>query len=295
MNIETIEAFVYVHHYGSFNKAADVLFLSQPSVTARIQTLERELDCKLFDRLGKQTLLTDKGRQFLPFALQILHTYQKGKQHIQQKRTLPHELRIGCTVTVSNYIIPELLPGIKRIFPEINYKIITATADKIVNKLLDKEIDIGFVRSAVHPMIRAVPFYDDPIRLYVYKEHPYTMGEYVTMDTISREPLIFFECGSLDWMRIHRIFESLERPPRIEYQVDNLETAKKLVLKQAGICFLPELCVQQEVRKKELFPIEIPEVAGISLQTSLISLHGENTVFIDSLLEMGAKLSCLKS
>lgn len=75
MNIENIEAFVYVNHYGSFNKAAEVLFLSQPSVTARIQTLERELDCKLFDRLGKQIALTEKGKQFLPYAQQIMQTF----------------------------------------------------------------------------------------------------------------------------------------------------------------------------------------------------------------------------
>ncbi|WP_139129201.1 LysR family transcriptional regulator, partial [Paenibacillus nuruki] len=61
MNIENIEAFVYINHYGSFNKAAEVLFLSQPSVSARIQTLERELGCKLFERLGRQILLTEEG------------------------------------------------------------------------------------------------------------------------------------------------------------------------------------------------------------------------------------------
>jgi metal-dependent amidase/aminoacylase/carboxypeptidase family protein len=70
MNIENMEAFVYVNHYGSFNKAAEALFLSQPSVTARIQTLERELECKLFDRQSKQTVLTKDGRKFLPYAEQ---------------------------------------------------------------------------------------------------------------------------------------------------------------------------------------------------------------------------------
>lgn len=295
MNIETIEAFVYVNHYGSFNKAADVLFLSQPSVTARIQTLERELDCRLFDRLGKQILLTDKGKQFLPYALQILKTYQKGKLHIQQRKTVPHELRIGCTVSVSNYLMPEILPGLKRKFPEIKFKLTTATTDELVHKLLNKEIDVGFVRKVVHPTIRSVHFYDDPIRLYVYEDHPFNGEGQITIDAVCNQPLIFFECGSLDWMRIHRAFESLEQPPRIEYQLDNSEAAKKLVLKKAGICFLPGLCVHQEVREKQLFPIDIPEITGVSLQTSLISLHGENAVFIDSLLELGQELTCLKT
>lgn len=89
MNIENIEAFVYINHYGSFNKAADVLYISQPTVTARIQSLERELDCKVFDRLGKQINLTDKGRQFLPYAQQILQVYQNGKHQLQSKGQIP--------------------------------------------------------------------------------------------------------------------------------------------------------------------------------------------------------------
>lgn len=80
MNIENMEAFVYVNHYGSFNKAAEALFLSQPSVTARIQTLERELECKLFDRQSKQTILTEDGRKFLPYAEQMLQVLQKGSK-----------------------------------------------------------------------------------------------------------------------------------------------------------------------------------------------------------------------
>lgn len=62
MNIANIEAFVYVIHYNSFNKAADALFLSQPSISARIQSLERELDTQLFEREGRSFTLTEKGK-----------------------------------------------------------------------------------------------------------------------------------------------------------------------------------------------------------------------------------------
>ncbi|MNE52006.1 LysR substrate binding domain protein [compost metagenome] len=86
-------------------------------------------------------------------------------------------------------------------------------------------------------------------------------------------------------MRLHRVFESMEQPPNIEYHVDNLETAKKLVLKQAGICFLPALSVQEEVAAGTLIRVDIAETEGISLRTSLISLNGENAEFIETLLE----------
>lgn len=87
------------------------------------------------------------------------------------------------------------------------------------------------------------------------------------------------------------MFESLEQPPNIVFQADNLETAKKLVIRKAGICFLPELCARQEMQEGTLVPVDIIETAGISLQTNLISLTGENSLFVESLLERVAELS----
>ncbi|MUG69969.1 LysR family transcriptional regulator [Paenibacillus validus] len=284
MNIENIEAFVYVFHYGSFNKAAEVLFLSQPSVTARIQSLERELDCRLFDRLGKQVQLTEKGRQFLPYAQQLLHIYQKGKQHIQRQRTIPNELRIGCTVSVSNYMIPELLPKLKAQYPGLQIKVTTAVTDDIVSKVLNRELDIGFVRNVSHPNLQSVKYYEDPIRLYAYADHPLAGIKEVSVELIVDQPFVFFECGSLDWLRIHRVFQSLNKPPLIEIHTDNAETAKKLVLNKAGICFLPRLCVLKEVQEQLLYPIDVAEVTGVALQTNIISLNGEQSEIVQFLI-----------
>ncbi|KHL94472.1 LysR family transcriptional regulator [Paenibacillus sp. IHB B 3415] len=286
MNIENIEAFVYINHYGSFNKAADVLYISQPTVTARIQSLERELDCRVFDRLGKQINLTDKGRQFLPYAQQILQVYQNGKHQIQSKGQIPDELRIGSTVSVSNYLMPQLLLHLKRKYPQVHFKLTTSSTDSLIEKLKAKEIDLAFIRKVVNPAIQSFPFCEDPISLYVYKNHPLARQGRASIQEIREETLVFFECGSLDWMRLHRVFESMEQPPDIVYQVDNLETAKKLVLRQAGICFLPALSVQEEVEAGTLIRVDVAETEGISLRTSLISLNGENAEFIESLLEL---------
>jgi LysR family transcriptional regulator, transcriptional activator of the cysJI operon len=287
VNIENIEAFVYVNHYGSFNKAADVLFLSQPSVTARIQSLERELGCQLFDRMGKQIQLTEKGKQFLPYAQQILQTIQKGKLHLQERQSLPNELRIGSTMSVSNYIIPDLLPYLNRTYPGLIFKLTTAPTDDLVEKLQGKEIDLAFVRKVAHPSIQSYPFYEDPIRLYVYQGHPFASRGKVSIQEISHESLVFFECGSLDWLRVHRLFENLERPPGIGFQADNSETAKKLVLRKAGICFLPGLCVREEVQRGLLIPVEIEEAAGITVQTYLITRIGENREIVDQIRHAG--------
>lgn len=291
MNIENMEAFVYVIHYGGFNKAAEALYLSQPSVTARIQSLERELNCKLFDRIGKQIQVTEEGKRFLPYAQQLLLIYQKGKQNINQKKSLPDEFRIGCTLSVSNYLIPELLPLLNRVFPSTRYKIVTGVTDDIVNKVLNKEVDIGFVRNVSHPNLQSVKLYEDPIQLYTYEGHPFLGETTLTIEAIAGQPLVFFECGALDWLRIHRIFDKLDQPPNIQIQTDNSEMAKKLVIEKAGMCFLPGWCVRQEIRSGKLFPIYFPETDGISMQTNLIANLGEHAAFIDAILDIGKELS----
>ncbi|MFD0673121.1 LysR family transcriptional regulator [Cohnella sp. GCM10027633] len=290
MNIDNIEAFVYVIHCGSFNKAADALYLSQPSVTARIQSLERELDCKLFDRLGKQVHITEEGKRFLPYAQQLLATYRKGKLDVHRKKSLPGEFRIGCTGSVSNYIVPELLPRLKRRFPDTRYKIVTGVTDDIVGKVLNKEVDIGFVRNVTHPSLQSIKFCEDPISLYAYEGHPFVGQPSLTIEQIADQSLVFFECGALDWLRIHRLFESLDYPPNIQFQTDNSEAAKKLVIRQAGISFLPGWSVREEVAEGRLVRLRVPETEGIGLQTNVIAYPGEHALLLQVILEIGKEL-----
>jgi DNA-binding transcriptional LysR family regulator len=290
LNIENIEAFVYVIHCGSFNKAAEALFLSQPSVTARIKTLEQELNCKLFIRDGKQVQISEDGKRFLPFAQQMLHTYNTGKLYLNQKKSLPNEYRIGCTISAANYMVSDLIPYLKERFPAASFKIITGTSDSIASKTLNKEVDIGLVRKLQHPALQSHRLYVDPIRLYVYRNHPFHLENgHISVEEVAKEPLVFFECGSLDWLRIHRIFENLEHPPNIGIQTDNSEAARKLIIRGAGIGFLPSLSVRQDVAEGLLFPVLLPETEGIALQTNVIACPGEHAELYAAVVQYSKK------
>ncbi|MET3193849.1 LysR family transcriptional regulator [Bacillus sp. OAE603] len=290
MNIENIEAFIYVIHYGSFNKAADSLFLSQPTVTARIQSLERELNCKLFHRTGKQVMITEEGKRFLPYAQQVVQIYEKGKMHINQKKSQTNELKIGCTVSVSNYVISEIIPKLSVMNDEVHYKMITGSTDELVKKTLNNEIDIAFVRKISHPSLQSIKLFEDPITLYVYEDHPFISKQSISIQDIAKENLIFFECGSLDWLRIHRLFENLESPPNIKIHTDSSEMAKKLILEKFGIAFLPSISVKKEVKDGLLYPIHIEETKGIYLQTNIFCNRGEYSELVNEIVKLSKEL-----
>lgn len=286
MNIENLEAFVYVVHYNSFHKAAEALFLSQPSISARIQTLERELDTKLFLRERKTFSLTDQGKEFLPYAQQILQSFRKGKQQLRRSHTNFQEIAIGCTVSVSSYILPEILPRLKEKYPDIHIKLTTGASEAILDKVLQKEVDIGFVRHSSHPLMDSVLFYEDPIQLYVHKGHRFIEEAPSTLEEIGGEALVFFECGSLDWIKLHSLFETLQRPPVIDLYIDNQETAKKCIAHGMGIGFLPTLCARQEVLDGHLFPVRIPSLVSITLRTNAVTPKGENQALRRLFLDM---------
>ncbi|CAM3739514.1 LysR family transcriptional regulator [Mesobacillus zeae] len=283
MNIENIEAFIYVCQLGSFNKAAEALYLTQPSVTARIQSLEREIDIKLFNRCGNKISLTDRGEYFFPHAKKILQSYQEAKYGLQQV-IIPYELVIGSATSISNNVLPGILPTFKSQFKDVRIKIITGHSKDILQKVINKEVDFGIVRTETHPQVESIRLYNDPISLIVSRKHAYLKEKEVTVEEVGKLPLIFFDYGSLDWLMIHRLFLSNDVDPNIYLEVDNMETAKNLVLEGLGISFLPEHCVKKELDNNELFRVEMIPHANRNISIDVIYLKGKpKSIFMDFL------------
>ncbi|HGH7174532.1 TPA: LysR family transcriptional regulator [Bacillus wiedmannii] len=289
MNIENIEAFIYVCQLGSFNKAAEALYLTQPSVTARIQSLEREINIKLFHRNGNKISLTEKGEYFFPHAQKILQSYQEAKYGLQQV-TPPYDLVIGSALSISNNIFPEILPGFKSEFKDVRIKIVTGHSQDILQKVINKEVDFGIIRTETHPQVESIRLYNDPIGLFVPRNHILLKEEKVTIEHVSKQPLIFFDYGSMDWLMIHRLFSSNDVSPTISLEVDNMETAKNLVIQGMGISFLPEHCVKQELENGELIRVEMTPPVKINISIDFIYLKGRpKSVFIDFFKEKMCK------
>lgn len=283
MNIENIEAFVYVCQLGSFNKAAEALYLTQPSVSARIQSLERDINIKLFHRKGNQISLTEKGEYFLAHAQKILQSVQEAKYGLQHA-TIPYDLIIGSALSISNNILPEILPRFRNEFSRVKIKVVTGHSQDILGKVINKEVDFGIIRTETHPQIESIRLYNDPIGLFVPSDHMFIKEEKVTISDVSREPLIFFDYRSMDWLMIHRLFSSNQVSPKISIEVDNMETAKNLVKQGMGISFLPLHCVKQELEAGDLVRVEITPSIKINISIDLIYLKGKpNSIFMDFL------------
>ncbi len=249
MDLGQLEAFVQVAAHKSFSKAAQALFLTQPSVTARIQALERELGEPLFERNGRGVRLTDIGGSFLPYAERVLQALQEGRDALEGMRNLEiGTLRLGSSFTVSAHVLPRLLKDFRARHPRIDVSVRTGRSFHVLQMVLADEVQAAIVRSISHPDIQTVELYEDEVVLVSDPQHPFASLGKATLEEVGRQPLILFDRGSSYRHLIQGLFEEAGVVPHETMELDSMEATKKMVEEGLGIALLPRAAVERELK-----------------------------------------------
>lgn len=271
IGIPRLEAFIAVATEGSFTRAARTISLTQPTVSARVAALERDLGAPLFERLGRAIRLTDAGRALLPHARRTVRAAQDAAEAIQVLRGGGGgTLLIGTAPTFGTYVLPDLLERFADAHPGVEIAIRTGRSQEVSQMILDDVVQIGFERRLAHPEIETITLYEDDIMLMASSGHPLAQRRRAPVSEIVRESIVFFDTGSSYHALSHAVFRESETAPRHALDVDSLEMAKHLVLRGLGLAFLPRVAVKRELTARELTPIEIVGAAPISRSISVI-------------------------
>ena len=271
MEIGRLEAFIHVATLLSFSKAAEALFLTQPTVTARIQALERELGEPLFERMGRTIRLTDAGRSFLPHAQRALQSIKEGTDAIASLRNVDRgTLSIGTAPTVGTYVLPSILQRYALQYPGVEVSIRTGRSEEVMAMVLADEVQIGFERYLTHPDIETIELYEDDIYLMASADHPFAARSTVTVEDVARESVVFFDVGSSYHAISQAIFRETGVAPRHSLDVDSLEMAKHLVLRGLGLAFLPRVAVERELEEGTVVAVKIKGSEPLRRRITLI-------------------------
>src|SRR5690625_1477253 len=278
MNLEQIEAFLYVSLTGNFTKAGEILYISQPTVSARIKSLEDDLGFKLFNRNGNSFSLTKEGEIFLPYARQGIENIQSGLNATRQvSAKAKGELSICTVLSMSNHILPILLKKFYEQHPNIRLTIHSGHSHHVLDMVLNYEVPLGIVRSTNHPDIDSIQLVDDEIVLATYPEHPFSKINSINIKDIADEPLILFNRGTMDWSIINNAFQKLQFKPNVVLETDNFELVKQMVKKKMGIGLLPRSSIDDELIVGNLKVTEINDFPQLNRPFQLIYL--KNTKF----------------
>src|SRR6266567_2318219 len=216
-----VEGFLEVARRGSVSRAAEALFITQPTLTARLQGLERELGTPLFLRTPHGMRLTDAGP------------------------------------AVSTYVLPELLERFVDAHPRVEVSVRTGHSEDVVDLVVRDEVQVGLGRTIRHPDLELRPFHTEDLVLVCAPEHPFTQRASVEMAEVAGQKLIMFDRTSSYYEITQGAFLSAGVSLRGLMELDSIEAAKKMVERDLGVALLPGTAVARELAGKTLRTVKM--------------------------------------
>jgi LysR family transcriptional regulator, regulator of the ytmI operon len=228
-----LETFFTVIEHKNFSKAAEILNVTQPTVSARIKNLEYELECSLFEKDKKNITLSKEGEVFFHYAKNILLNMNHAKE--ATKNIKFHRIKVGFSPGFSYSFITQLITSILSI-ENIEVSIYEGKDSHVLNEqILSGEMDIVFTRNITShkPYIVSEFLFDDKLVLICGKEHRLAKEDNVSPEDLAGETLICYQRHTPIWAEIEHQLIGVKNIKRIE--VGNNEMVKSVVSQGLGV------------------------------------------------------------
>ena len=254
MNLKQLEAFVQVSESGSFSKAAKELFLTQPTISAHISSLEKELNVRLFIRNTKEVSLSDDGKDLYRYAKQITDLEKAIEERFyMDSDDGKHFITIAASTIPAQYLLPKVLMCYRERYPKEQIKIMETDSSEVVTQVVDHMVDVGFTGTVLEKKhCKYIPFYKDELAVITPDTPEYRILKEQNrddIDWIKRKPLILREEGSGTRKEAEKQLKnagiSMEDLD-IVASIANQETIKKSVNQGMGITVLSRLAAEDE-------------------------------------------------
>ncbi|MGY3766021.1 LysR family transcriptional regulator [Vagococcus vulneris] len=260
MELTQLESFIKVAQLLSFSQAAEFLGYSQSAVTVHIQQLEKEMDVKLFERIGRKVYLSEAGNIFLPNAFAILTQVDIAKQSVELISEPKGELRLGTIESLSVVILPNILLELSRRYPSITVLVITGTTEELIQRLKNHEIDCIYTLDfPVYGEEWIKVFEKHERSVFVgSKEIAHTLNNEVTLKELIEQPFILTQRGASYRRELESMLSSEKLTLQPKLEIANTEIILNLLTRGYGLSFLPEFIIQDHLKQDTIQIIDYP-------------------------------------
>jgi DNA-binding transcriptional LysR family regulator len=279
MDLHHLKVFVSVFKNRSFSKASQNLSLTQPTVSDHIQTLERELKCKLFDRLGRTILPTKEAEILSLYAAEVIEKAEALKEVLGNlHKEVEGELVLGASTIPGTYLIPSLLASFQKRFPSVSFQVLISDSRGIVEKVTRHELLIGIVGSEIRgSQIDSIPLMED--ELVVVASPSLVQKATVSLQDLLRYPVILREEGSGTLRETERILEKKGvsfKAFKVAGIFGSTEAVKQGVKAGLGISILSRISVIEDL---QLGTLEEVRIKGVRMKREFFLLtHKKRTL-----------------
>lgn len=252
-----LQVFVAIARSGSVSAAAQRIHLSQPAASMALGQLEQALGSTLFDRGPRQLLLNARGRELLPRAEDILDRLDAFVED-DHSGPVTGDLRLGCSNTVGNYRVAELLGPFVGDQPQVNIEVEIGNTDQMVSHVLAQQLDVACVEdSPHHPELELLPWRQDSLVVCVGPEHPLAGRKRLRPKDLGGARWILREPGSATRRHSERILAQLPAGQTV-LELSQTEAIKQSVMAGIGIALLPQVAVAKDASEGRLASLPTP-------------------------------------
>ncbi len=254
MDLKYLKTFLYTAELSSFTRAAELLGYSQPTVSFQIRQLEKELNAQLFERINHTVVLTDRGREVMQYAQQIIKLSEELNRSLHAPEEVNGIVRLATADSLCPLLLSTKFPSFRTSYPGIHLKIITAGTEEMFRLLDHNEVDLVLTLDKHIYHAEYIIAHEEKIPMYFVagSSHPLLSEQRLSVTDLLSQPFLLTEKG----MSYRRILDealasrSMEIVPVLE--TGNADQICQLVAENLGISFLPEYTVRQELQRRRI-------------------------------------------
>ena len=266
---------------GSFKKAADSLYVTQPAVSLQVQNLEKQLEIAIFDRGGRKAELTEGGKILLNYCEKILGQCQETCKALEDLNNLKGgSLVIGASQTTGTYLMPRMIGLFRQKYPEVSVQLQVHSTRRTGWNLANGEIDLAIIGGQLPPeltkSLEVIPYATDELALVLPVKHPLARLEELNKEDLYRLSFVTLDNQSTTRKVVDKLLSSygidIQRL-RIEMELNSLESIKNAVQSGLGAAFLPVISI---VRELSGGTIHKPKIADLEVKRELMLISNPN-------------------
>lgn len=273
----------------SITRAAQKLYMTQPSVSVAIKELEKYYGITLFDRISRRLYLTEAGRQFLEYAQRIVTLLDDMEKGVRNWDSIGI-LRVGASITIGSQFMPSYVEAFSAMYPEADVRVFIGTSLQLEQKLLNNELDFALVERPVHEgALLAEPYMEDSLAVIAPARPPFTSGEVFKREEFVKQRFLLREHGS----GTREVFEEVMERERIVVKPvwEGMSTTALVnaVIHGLGIAVVPRRMVSGPLEKKMVYALN---VEGIEFKRCFFIVHHKDKLLTRTFQEFIELCKC---
>ena len=240
------------------------LHMSQPSISLQIQNLENQYGARFFDRTNKGVTLTKEGEIFYAHVRSVLDILSNAKEQICAAKDQRRLIYLGATLTIGEYILPNILAFLYKTHPGVDFKVKIANTESITQDVLEKKIHIGLIEGPAprHKDLKVENFWEDELVVVIPDFHPWASRDSISLAELPLERLVTREDGSgtrkVMEMALKERGLDLDQL-NITMELGSTQAIKQVVSAGLGITIISSLTVRRECDQKTFKSLKIQD------------------------------------